>query len=169
MTDFCSGTEQGTAITLTTNHLNNEKLSALQQRILDLEADNKRLHAKVVRLQERQLGLRMIQENPKNGMFYTGLPEFSVFKLLFNFLEPRAAKINYWNSGHGETRSRTREELADEFFMVLVWLRRGMVGKKITHNFNISEGQVSKVFSMWINFLQQELRVLTPFPTVLEN
>ncbi|KAG0443748.1 hypothetical protein HPB47_014573 [Ixodes persulcatus] len=30
------GMEQGTAINLTTNHLNNEKLSALQQRILDL-------------------------------------------------------------------------------------------------------------------------------------
>ncbi|KAG0443455.1 hypothetical protein HPB47_014897 [Ixodes persulcatus] len=41
------GMEQGTAITLTTNHLNNEKLSALQQRVLDQEADNKRLHAKV--------------------------------------------------------------------------------------------------------------------------
>ncbi|XP_040073250.3 uncharacterized protein LOC115319271 [Ixodes scapularis] len=44
-----------------------------------------------------------------------------------------------------------------------------MVGKEIARNFNISEGQVSKVFSTWNNFLQQEVRALTPFPTVLEN
>ncbi|KAM7295911.1 uncharacterized protein LOC121833803 [Ixodes scapularis] len=147
------------------------QMAKMQQVILDLQADKQRLERQVCHLQARQLSLNTIQE-PKNCLYYTGLPEFSVFQNLFNFLELRAAKMTYWLGNRktaGETKDRTREmSLIDEFFMVLVRLRTGMAGKELARNFNISEGQVSKVFVTWIKFLQRQLRVLLQFPTVAE-
>ncbi|CAN7941798.1 unnamed protein product [Ixodes hexagonus] len=138
-----------------------------QQKILELQAENKRLQAKVEHLKARQLTLETIPKSPRDCIFYTGLPQFSVFEGLLNFLEPRAARMKFWHT-NGGIRGRTRENVANEFFMVLVRLRRGMAGREIARLFGISEGQVSKVFATWINFLQRELRAVTLFPTVSE-
>ncbi|XP_029823565.2 uncharacterized protein LOC115309461 [Ixodes scapularis] len=43
-----------------------------------------------------------------------------------------------------------------------------MAGKELARKFNISEGQVSKVFVTWIKLLQRQLRVLLLSPTVAE-
>lgn len=143
-----------------------------QQRLLAMQATIERLEAKVAHLEAMRLGLDTIRGQPKNCMYYTGLPQFSVFQCLFNFFEPRASKMTYWHGDkkrNEKAKGRPREmDLIDEFFMVLVRLRTGMAGKEIARNFGISEGQVSKVFTTWINFLQRELRAITLFPTVLE-
>ncbi|CAN7945077.1 unnamed protein product [Ixodes hexagonus] len=148
------------------------KIAKMQQANLDLQVDRDSLQAKVTNFEARQLGLHIIRENPKQCIFYTGLPEFSVFDALFEYLEPRAAKMAYWlneKKAGGEAKGRAREmHLIDEFFMVLVRLRTGMAGREVARNFGISEGQLSKVFATWINFLQRELGALTLFPTVSE-
>ncbi|XP_037565620.1 uncharacterized protein LOC119445381 isoform X2 [Dermacentor silvarum] len=65
-----------------------------------------------------------------------------------------------------ETRGRPKEtELAMEFLMVLVRLRTGMRGKELARNFSISESQVSRIFTTWINFLERELRHLNHIPS----
>ncbi|CAN7978992.1 unnamed protein product [Ixodes persulcatus] len=145
----------------------------MQQMILHLQSENERLQEKVEVLQATQLRVETIREDPKSCMYYTGLPEFSVFHELYKFFEPRAARMTYWHGDaktDGDIKRRTGKlDLRDEFFMVLVRLRTGMAGRELSRNFSITEAHVSKVFTTWINFLQRELRALTYFPTVLET
>ncbi|KAM7295722.1 hypothetical protein ISCGN_020994 [Ixodes scapularis] len=172
--------EQDAAMALTTAGVSSEalrlrdlKLAKMQQMMLHLQSENKRLQETVEALQATQLRVETILEDPKSCMYYTGLPEFSVFDELYKFLEPRAARMTYWHGDtktDGEMKRRTGKlDLRDEFFMVLVRLRTGMAGRELSRNFNITEAHVSKVFTTWINFLQRELRALIYFPTVLET
>jgi len=53
----------------------------------------------------------------------------------------------------------------NEFFMVLVRLKVGLFIKDISDRFFVSEGQFSKIFTTWVNFLHFELKLLFPFPS----
>ncbi|CAN7985554.1 unnamed protein product, partial [Ixodes hexagonus] len=147
------------------------KTAQLQQRNLLLEFKLKRSELEVQHLKACQLTVDTIRHKPKKCMYYTGLPEYGVFKALYDFLAPRAAVMKYWkcNERTKEMKGRPREmELIEEFFMVLVRLRTGMAGKELARNFGVSEGTLSKVFTTWMNFLQRELKALTRFPSLHE-
>lgn len=147
------------------------RTAQLQQENLLLQYKLKCCEEEVGHLKACQLTVDTIRYKPKMCMHYTGLPEFAVFKGLYDFFEPRAALMKYWkcNERMSEVKGRPRQmELLDEFFMVCVRLRTGMSGKEIARNFGISEGQVSKVFTTWINFLQRGLKKLTRFPSLRE-
>lgn len=61
-----------------------------------------------------------------------------------------------------------RQKLMDseeEYFMILVRLRRGFCVFEIARMFGISAGHFSKVFNTWINFLRDELTAITMFPS----
>ncbi|XP_072145158.1 uncharacterized protein [Dermacentor andersoni] len=111
----------------------------------------------------------MLEKSAKDCLYYTGLPNYSVFKSLFNYLKPRASKMSYWGwekRTRSDTRGRPKEtDLAAEFFKVLVRLKTGMAGREPAHNFLMSPNQVSRIFATWINFLVLELEQLTKFPT----
>ncbi|KAI8517869.1 hypothetical protein Bbelb_038860 [Branchiostoma belcheri] len=66
----------------------------------------------------------------------------------------------------GRERTLTFEE---EFFLVLVKLKSGDFNQEIASKFGISESQVSKIFTTWINFLHRELRYLFEMKTSWEN
>ncbi|CAN7937333.1 unnamed protein product [Ixodes hexagonus] len=151
--------------------LQDVKTAQLQQRNLLLEFKLKRSELEVQHLKACQLTVDTIRHKPKKCMYYTGLPEYGVFKAFYDFLAPRAAVMKYWkcNERTKEMKGRPREmELIEEFFMVLVRLRTGMAGKEMARNFGVSEGTLSKVFTTWMNFLQRELKALTRFPSLHE-
>ncbi|XP_077533318.1 uncharacterized protein LOC144145537 isoform X2 [Haemaphysalis longicornis] len=147
--------------------LSEEKIAQLQSAIITLKEKNRRLEGRLHHAESRLLNLSILQSCSKCRS-YTGLPNVKVFEALFKYLEPRARNMTYWGSDdkkQGETRGRPKEiDLRNEFFMVLVRLRTGMSTEEVARNFMLSESQVSRIFSTWINFLQRELRRLTNIP-----
>lgn len=49
--------------------------------------------------------------------------------------------------------------------MVLIRLKVGLFVRDLSERFEISQSQVSKTFTTWINFLNAELPLLFPFPS----
>eukprot|EP00117_Sycon_ciliatum_P003152 scpid97709/ scgid8066/ len=52
----------------------------------------------------------------------------------------------------------------DQFFYVLVRLRRNVSELELAHRLGVHESSVSRMFTTWINFLAYELAALHPFP-----
>ncbi|XP_077497093.1 uncharacterized protein LOC144107787 [Amblyomma americanum] len=138
-----------------------------QKLILRLQNENAKLEMRLDAAMSSFLSLSML-DTPKKCMYYTGLPNVEVFHTLLEYFAPRAREMMYWGSDKKQKDdpwgNRKQSYLDNEFLMVLVRLRTGMQGQELAQNFLISESQVSRTFSMWINFLQ-ELRHLTNFPT----
>lgn len=57
------------------------KIAQVQQRILSLEADNMRLQVELQHHETRRLSVDFIRHDPKQCIYYTGLPEFAVFEV----------------------------------------------------------------------------------------
>ncbi|CAC5406095.1 unnamed protein product [Mytilus coruscus] len=110
--------------------------------------------------------------------FYTGFQNYGMFNSVFNYLEVKASRLQYWR-GQSDTNSdfkqyQTRGKrpepkrkltLEEEFFMVLMRLKFGLFVRDLSEKFDISVGQFSKIFTTWINFLTAELPLLFPFPS----
>ncbi|CAN7950319.1 unnamed protein product [Ixodes pacificus] len=147
------------------------KIAQMQQRILSLEADNMRLQVELQHHETRRLSVDFIRHDPKQCIYYTGLPEFAVFEAVYDFFAPRASQMQYWSSSQKSNgmKGRPRElELIEEFFMVLTRLRTGMAGREMARNFGVHEATVSRLFTTWINFLQRELSTLARLPFLHE-
>lgn len=62
------------------------------------------------------------------------------------------------------TQPRTLKPV-DEFFLVLVCLRLGLLEVDESHRFNVSTATVSRIFNSWIAFLESQLRPLLVWPS----
>ncbi|CAN8021249.1 unnamed protein product, partial [Ixodes persulcatus] len=89
-------------------------------------------------------------------LFYAGLPNYFLFKNLYDMIITRNPKLCSGNY----VRVQTGEE---ELFMVLVRLRTGMSVKEISRNFEISMSTFSRLFSSWIVMLRRELSSFNHF------
>ena len=108
-----------------------------------------------------------------------------VFNLLYQHLLVKAKHLQYWRgskltlatppcnrvqgvdfSGRkGPSRSLSIEQ---EFLLVLMRLRMGLLVDDLAYRFNITISQVSSVFTTWIKFLSKELGVLIVWPSKLQ-
>ena len=136
----------------------------LQQQISTLEASLSVL---------AQLDVSML--NDKLTRLYTGFPTLNSFLSFIDYLEPKARSMVAWNG------SKTKEldvqgkqggnqcfrdiSVGNQLLSVLIRLRLGSVAADICVRFKISEGTYSRLFTTWICFLSEELRLLFPFPT----
>ena len=114
--------------------------------------------------------------------FYTGFINTEIFKTIFNHLLPKTRNMTYWD-GHKKTsflsevdrtlspfppmrRGPSRKlTLEQEFFLVVVKLRVGLLQHDLAHRFQISVGKVSQIFITWIKLLSKELGVLIVWPS----
>lgn len=95
-----------------------------------------------------------------------------------NILRIRLPRLQYWH-GQSETKGEHKQyqtqggrpgpkrklNLREEFFMILIRLKVGLFVRDLSERFDISQGQFSKIFTTWINFLNAELPLLFPFPS----
>eukprot|EP00794_Sanderia_malayensis_P017926 gene17926-19708_t len=114
-----------------------EEIERLKNEIEDLKQENQRL-----RLQAK-FSVETIKDNYKKFQFYTGLPNYQVFKMLFDSFGPAVHKLIYYDSNtraenvkedtckRGPKRSTTAEE---ELFIVLVRLRCGILEEDIAYS-----------------------------------
>ena len=109
--------------------------------------------------------------------FYTGFINTDIIKTIFEHLLLKATNMNYWNGPRktyfspeldamlsayprmrqGPSRKLTLEQ---EFLLILIKLRVGLLQYDLAHRFGISPGKVSQIFITWIKLLSKELSVL---------
>ena len=117
--------------------------------------------------------------------FFTGLRTMTVFKFIFDWLLFKAVHMQYWRGAKttsefeakrhelqekspvilnkpGPSRSLTHEQ---EFLLVLMRLRLGLLGHDLAFRFKVTTALVSSIFITWLNLMAKELGVLIVWPS----
>ena len=115
--------------------------------------------------------------------FYTGFKSTDMFRLVFSFLSIKAINMRYWKGGKqtqlethgtdpylkpgdynrpGPNRKLTLEQ---EFLLVMMRLRVGLLVPDLAFRFNVSTGLISSIFTTWIKLMRKELGWLIIWPT----
>ena len=134
---------------------------AVLQRIEKLEKEKQELEEVVEYTRDKVVTLDSIKDDPAQMRYYTGFVNYGTFLALFKYLEPKAAVMRYWRRGqescnltkhytHHKSKKLTKIE---EFFMVMMRLRLGLLVVDISKRFGISKAEFSKIFTTWINLL----------------
>ena len=133
-----------------------QEVDQLKQRKAELE-----LQLEVESL-ETQFHLENIKEDSNKVAFYTGFSNYDNLITCYTFLGPAVHNLIYWDSGKSsnqrdETEPKKGRKRAlpplEEFFLVLVRLRLGLLEKDLAYRFGISPATVSQIWKTWMNFL----------------
>ena len=110
--------------------------------------------------------------------FYTGFVNFGTFMVIFNSLSFITGKLNYWNGKDSLKEKEYLESdvkqklgpqrkmrLLDEFFLVFMRLRRGLLEQDLAERFCGSVSTISRVLITWYNVLAANLKHLIVWPS----
>ena len=121
-----------------------------------------------------ELHVDIIRKDDHKTRFYTGLPNWSVFLAVFQYLEPKASRMTLWCGAKTSKQTtlptskpgrKRKLALIDEFFAVLMRLRLGLLLEDTADRFRVSTSTMSRLFITWVIFLAKELRLLFPWPS----
>ncbi|KAK3083832.1 hypothetical protein FSP39_003835 [Pinctada imbricata] len=122
----------------------------------------------------------MTYENIKNSddkvSFYTGIPNAYSFEALFNEIkddaeEQTGRKTKNIPMETDETRSRGESgrprslRLIDEFLLVLMRIRLGLLLEDLADRFRISTNTCGAIFNKWIDYLDVQFQFLVKWPS----
>jgi hypothetical protein len=100
-----------------------------------------------------------VRTNFEIVLFYTGLPDFETFNALFESLKKIGADcMNVDDCSLMEKPSLRKLRLVDEFLMVLMRLRLGLLVNDLEFRFKISASRISRIFTSWINIMEHALQ-----------
>ena len=134
-----------------------EYLRTSEERVAVLESE-------VIALTEHKMSVESIRNDDSKTRFYTGLPKFTVFLALFEYLEQKAGRMRLWRGpaaeearvtqgrGIGGRKGGRKVKLMNEFLMVLMCLRLGLFTEDVAQRFGISPAYFGKIFTTWIIF-----------------
>ena len=158
----------------------NEKLKVENER---LEAKNERQKADIKLLRQqleeqvkgKHFSVEPFKTNDYLFRFYTGLQDYTTFKTLFDSFGPAVKNLVYYGTKtdserlissdlvkHGPKRSLPLEQ---EFFLVLVCLRLGLLEEDLATRAGLSQSQMSRIFITWVDFLHSRLRCYPIWPS----
>ena len=133
-----------------------EELHATKKEIEEYKAEYSILK------QKQHLRLSNIQEDDEKVRFYTGFSSYAALMVCFNFLGKGSSKLNYWGSTMFEDKTDKGRKRAllplEEFFLVLVRLRLGLLEQDLAYRFGVSQSTVSRIINTWINFIYLQLK-----------
>ena len=114
-----------------------DALDEAQGEINDRDTKIEKFEQEVHELKMERFGLERFAGSDRDITFYTGLPSYVVLMGVFRFIEPLLSQLNYRPESQSEyIWYRTRSMLPiDEFFMVLVRLRLGLLEQDLAHRF----------------------------------
>ena len=143
----------------------------LKKKILQLECEIKRLNKETSQTMFEKL---LTSDSKVN--FYTGLPNLETFNTIFEFMEDKVHKMNYWRGPkyvavrkirtplfhrspkkHGPKRKLS---LKDELLLCLMKIRLGLIHEDLADRFKVSPGTVSSIVTTWLKALAKHLRHL---------
>ncbi|XP_065675917.1 uncharacterized protein LOC136073911 isoform X2 [Hydra vulgaris] len=115
--------------------------------------------------------------NDKKCNFYTNIPSLKVFHILHDLIKPIVHRPFSYKTEmkcspkknphkitpkkHGRCRKLCSQ---DEFLLVLMKLRLGLLSNDLVDRFSVSLGTVSKIFKSWIRGMSQYLKSFVYFP-----
>lgn len=113
-------------------------------------------------------GINKFKENDDEMVFYIGLPCCSHFLSLLHFLDPGESGQNILRTESATSSTRNEQLLGrrhklrveDQLFVVLVKLRLVPFHQHLGHLFSISLSTVSRIFSVWVDFMYVPLQEL---------
>ena len=118
--------------------------------------------------------------------FYTGLPNYATFFVLFNILNPGEDRENvrprstlkdvaedFYDADSEEEENVTPAKKArpqklkpvEEFVIVLCRLRRGFSERHLAHLNDVAQSTISKLFVPWINFMYVKFAQVCIWPS----
>ena len=92
-----------------------------------------------------------IKDNDAKTKFYTGLPTYHIFMVVFNFLYPFVNRP-------------TKLSLMDEFLLVMMKLRLNLLTEDLAHRFGVSISTVSRIFHKWLDVMYVRLSKCIRWP-----
>lgn len=126
-------------------------------------------------LRNRIVSLETIKTDDDECAFWTGMPNFEMFMAVFNWLQYKAKLVTYWR-GHKQTKEKVtaaerKLSLDEEFLLVMVRLKVGLMVFDLAKRFGVSTGTVSSICTTWVNLMYVELREWfeLPDPHVLKD
>ena len=117
---------------------------------------------------------------------YTGFQSTEAFKAIFDFLSPKAARMNYWKGDKqtsmeksdrfesmdatmsafvGKRRPPRKLTLEQELLLVMMRLRLALCVVDLAFCFKVSESLVSSIFCNWVKLMSAELSWLIQWPS----
>ena len=134
-----------------------------------LADESKMFVDKSVQTESYNTFIETILSSDKMCFYYTGLPTVELLKYLFEWIEPAAHKTKLWDGARkhipGRKGGRRRNKFFQEYIFCLVKIRHGYGSQHLAYLFNISVAQVCRVFSTWVNLLDQCLKPLLIWPS----
>ena len=107
--------------------------------------------------------------------FYTGLPNAETFRMVYEFLKPKARRMHYWKGLKNTKTDLTlprdlRNEhlralsLEQELLITMMRLKLGLLVHDLAFRFNVGDNLISCVFFTWIKLFSKELSWLLMWP-----
>ena len=158
---------------------------SLEERIARLELENNKLKEKNEQLIQEKITLEAIvhrnfsvdtvKEDEKLFKFYTGLPDYETFKIIFESFGAAVNNLVYSGSHTNEKKINSPSYIKKgpkrtlnpekEFFLVLVRLRLGLLEYDIAYRAGISSSQFSRIWITWLDFLHSKFRTFPIWPS----
>ena len=118
----------------------------------------------VDRLKE-EVNLLQSQLDKLDISFFTGFPNYSSMVMCFDMLKGKAANLSYGGRrrlNFDEKKCGTKRKLSlwQEYTLVLLRLRLGLLERDLAERFRVSVSTVSEIFRTWIRFMKCELQPL---------
>lgn len=106
-----------------------------------------------------EICIENIQHSDDSILFYTGLQNSKMFKALYDTLLEYGMKEDV-------CESKRKLRLVDEFLMVLMRLRLGLLVKDLEYRFKISSSSVSRIFNKWILIMRTAMESMIFLPSL---
>lgn len=142
----------------------------------DMEEQLKYLQEKVsalrIEVQKREFSINRFRNDDDSISFYTGFPNYDTLMVCFELVANKAEDMSYgkydrklFNTSPLQSPGVPRSlSLLDEFFLVLVRIRLGLLERDLADRFGVSESTVSRICTSWIRLLRLELEPLVNWP-----
>lgn len=156
-------------------------ITLLQDKIKELEEQINMNQNKKNYIRDYRPIHKKILTSDERTKFYTGLPKKDLFYKLFDHLQPKIKTMRYWRGEKNTVlcaNNLKRKYLSspkkfgpqrklvqiDEFLLVLMKLRLGLLELDLADRFNITTSTVSSTFFTWMKMLSIELKGMIEYP-----
>ena len=141
------------------------ELDVTEQPEVSLQEEVERLKAENNLLRRSQFSLERFKHDKRGFRYYTGLPNYAVFKVMYDTLfKPCLTKLFYYRTGEsgvsaGRRVSFHRRALDPELecFVFLSILRRGFQQLDLAYRLNVSQPSISRIFTTWLQLAHDQL------------
>ena len=132
-----------------------------------------RVSALRTEIQNQEFSIKRFQNDDSSISFYTGFPNYETLLACFSLVVDKARNMSYGKYHRKQFNTSTLESpgalrslsLLDEFFLVLVRIRLGILERDLSDRFGVSQSTVSRILTSCIRLLREELEPLVCWPT----